>query len=144
MNEKIETVEKDSVTEQQVLTGDMKIIQEYLAYLKSSGLYESSTIMIMGDHGKHEANNIEDNPAVLIKMPQESHPLAHNSAPIHFRNIVATLAKTILSDYSCYGPCVYDIDENSDVERLHTVDATIRSRIAVEETYDKTDRKSVV
>ncbi len=137
MNEKIETVEKDSVTEQQVLTGDMKIIQEYLAYLKSSGLYESSTIMIMGDHGKHEANNIEDNPAVLIKMPQESHPLAHNSAPIHFRNIVATLAKTMLSDYSCYGPCVYDIDENSDVERLHTVDATIRSRIAVEETYDK-------
>lgn len=137
MNENIETVEKDSVTEQQVLAGDMKIIQEYLTYLKKSGLYEASTIMILGDHGRHEANNIEDNPAVLIKLPQESHPLAHNSAPIHFRNIVATIAKTMMDDYSAYGPCVYDINENSDVERLHTVDSTIRSRIAVEEGYDE-------
>lgn len=137
MDENMETVEKDSVTEQQVLTGDMKIIREYLTYLKEADLYDASTIMIMGDHGRHEANNIEDNPAVLIKLPQESHPLAHNSAPIHFRNIVATIAKTIMDDYSAYGPNVYDINENSDVERLHTVDATIRSRIAVEEGYDE-------
>lgn len=136
INENVENVEKNSVTEQQVLAGDMKIIHKYIEYLKTAGLYESSTIMIMGDHGRHEAGCIEDNPAVLIKLPGESHALAHSSSPIHFRNIVATIARSVVEDYSAYGPCVYDITEDSDVERLHTIDTTVRSRIAIEEDYD--------
>ena len=127
---------EEEVSEQQALQGEMKIIYEYIEQLKQTDTYDQSTIIIMGDHGRHEKNNIEDNPAVLIKLPNESHPLAHNSAPVCFRNLTALIAGCIMEDYSCYGPSVYDISEESDVERLHTVDGSIRKRTAIEDSYD--------
>lgn len=116
------------VSEQSVLQGDMKIIYTYLNELKRAGVYDNSTIIITGDHGRHTYDNPESNPAFLIKMPSETHALTLNSAPIHFRNIAPTLASTILDDYSAYGPSIYDITQESDVERLHTVDDSIMKR----------------
>lgn len=137
INENIERV-PDDIPEQQTLQGIMKIIYAYMDHMKEAGVYESSTIIIAGDHGRHENGNVETNPAFLIKLPYETHAIARNSAPIHFRNVSATIAELILDDYSEYGPSIYDITENSDVERLHTIDATVRSRIVIEEGFDDT------
>lgn len=137
MEADLEIVAEGGVAEQEALKGVMKIIYAYMDEMKRSGVYDNSMIMILGDHGRHEKGNIESNPGVLIKLPDESHALAHNSAPIHFRNIVATIASNIVDDYSDYGPGVYDIDENSDVERMHTVNASIRGRNVFEEPYDE-------
>lgn len=135
MNENAEYVE-ENVTEQQTLRGDIKIINEYIKKLKEADVYEDSTIVILGDHGRHTSGNLETNPAVLIKLPYETHRLSLNSAPIHFRNIVSSLAGTFLEDYSYYGPSIYDITENSDVERLHTVDNSIRMRTDLLNAYN--------
>ncbi len=136
MNENLEKVKEDSITEQQQLQGIMKEIYTYIGRLKETGTYEASTIIITGDHGRHETGNLESNPAVLIKFANEAHVLKYNSAPIHFRNVIATMAKAIGSDYSSYGPSVYDITENSDVERLHTINKSVRRRLVLDESVE--------
>lgn len=136
MTESFERVWDNGVAEQTVLRGDMRIIYAYMNEMKRMGIYDKSTIIIAGDHGRHSEGNPETNPAVLIKLPMESHKLVCNSAPIHFRNIGATLAGTFLEDYSAYGPSVYDITDASDVERMHTITSSIMDRINVK-SYDE-------
>ena len=136
-NEYLQGVEYGSVTELQQLQGVLMALYSYIDEMKNAGVYDASTIIILGDHGKHEQNNTESNPAVLIKQPYETHELSYNSAPIHFRNIVATMANTIMEDYSAYGPCVNDITNESDVERLHTIDDSIRKRNHIDDEWDE-------
>lgn len=131
-NENIEEVYENTVTEQQQLQGVMKEIYLYMDMMKEIGVYDSSIIIILGDHGQHEIGSAEVNPAVLIKLPHESHDtLQYNSSPVHFRNVVATIAKTVVEDYSIYGPCVYDITKDSDVERLHTFRGEVGERMGL-------------
>lgn len=140
MNENIERLQEGEavVTEQQILQGNMRILSEYMEEMKKAGIYEKSTIIILGDHGRHEDGNIEANPAVLLKRPYEKNHLVHNSAPVHFRNLVASMAAAMMEDYSSYGPSMYDISEKSDAERLHTIHRSIRIRIPVDEPVDET------
>lgn len=139
MTENFERVWSNGVAEQTVLRGDMRIIYTYINEMKRIGVYDKSTIIIAGDHGRHSQGNPETNPGVLIKLPMEKHELVHNSAPIHFRNIYATMASTFLDDYSTYGPSVYDITEASDVERTHTVADSIVQRINLKKYDDSLD-----
>lgn len=137
-DENLQEVEPDSVTEQQVLQGVMKELYLYMDYMKDIGIYDSSTIIIAGDHGRGE-DHIGVNAAFLIKRPNEDFPLQYNSAPVHFRNAMATLAETVMDDYSFYGPSVYDITDSSDVERLHTIDSPVRDKNWIDDEWDKTD-----
>jgi len=121
MNENIEYVGEEVATEEGQLLGSMKIVLSYIDRMKEREVYDKSTIIITADHGRAGADGIQQNPALLIKQPGESHSLEYNDAPVHFRNVVATVARAALDDYSSYGPSVYDLDVNSDVERLHTV-----------------------
>lgn len=136
MTEDFERVWSFGVAEQTVLRGDMRIIYAYINAMKQAGVYDKSTIIIAGDHGRHSHDNPETNPAVLIKLPGETHELVQNSSPIHFRNIGATIAGTFLEDYSAYGPSVYDITDASDVERMHTIDHSVMQRIKLK-SYDE-------
>lgn len=129
MTEDFDRVWDFGVAELNVLQGDMRIVYSYINEMKRLGVYDASMIIIAGDHGKHDYGNPETNPAVLIKLPMETHELERNSAPIHFRNILPTIAGTFLDDYSAYGPSVYDITDESDVERLHTVDRSVMKRL---------------
>lgn len=139
MNENIERVEEGEafITEQQILQGNMKILAEYIEDMKKKGVYDNSTIIILGDHGRHDDNNIEANPAILIKQPYETHAIAHNSAPVHFRNLFSSIAASFLEDYTAYGPSMFDISEDSDVERLHTIHRSIRVRLPLYKEADK-------
>jgi len=122
MNEDVERVSEEETSEIQQIQGVMKILTAYIGALKEKGLYDNSTIIITSDHGGHQiSEGIEQNPCFLIKGANEYHDLQISNSPIHFRNVVATIAKVCLPDYHSYGPSIYDIDENSDVERLQTV-----------------------
>lgn len=138
MTEDFVKVWDNGVTEQVVLRGDMRIIYAYINAMKKAGIYDTSTIIITGDHGRHSDGNPETNPAVLVKFPEQGdpHELIHNSAPIHFRNLHATIAAAFLEDYSAYGPSVFDITQTSDVERLHTINHTIMEQRLRLENYD--------
>ncbi len=138
MTEDFVKVWDNGVTEQVVLRGDMRIIYAYINALKKAGAYDTSTIIITGDHGRHSDGNPETNPAFLIKFPGQGdpHKLVRNSAPIHFRNVHATIAEAFLDDYSAYGPSVFDITPESDVERLHTINETITTQRLQLKNYD--------
>lgn len=136
MTEDFGRVWDNGVAEQTVLRGDMRIIYAYIDEMKNLGVYDKSTIIIAGDHGRHSEGNPETNPAVLVKLPMEKHELTVNSAPIHFRNMGATIAGTFLEDYSAYGPSIYDITDESDVERMHTITDSIMDRINLK-SYDE-------
>lgn len=138
-DENLQETESDTVTEQQVLQGVMKGIYRYMDYMKDAGIYDSSTIIIAGDHGRFETDNPGATAAFLIKRPGESNPLQYNSAPVHYRNVTATLAAAVMEDYSAYGPSVYDITDASDVERLHTMDKPIADKNSVDDTWERAD-----
>lgn len=135
IDENVQLLTDSQTTEQKTLQGNMKEICLYLDMMKRAGVYDSSTIIIAGDHGRHAPGNLEANPAVLIKRPQETHEPAYSAAPIHFRNIVPVMAMTMMEDYSAYGPSAYDITEESDVERLHTIDDSIRKRNTADDAW---------
>lgn len=139
MTEDFVRVWDNGVSEQVVLRGDMRIIYAYINAMKKAGIYDTSVIIITGDHGRHSDGNPESNPAVLIKFPEQGdpHTLVRNSAPIHFRNLHATIAAAFLEDYSAYGPSVFDITQESDVERLHTINETITKQRLQLENYDE-------
>lgn len=108
-------------SEQEQIKGVMKIVKLYMDKLKENGLYDDTTIIITGDHGRHEIGNLMVNPAIFIKRANEEHLLEYNTSPICFRNVVATIMMEAGVGYFKYGPSVYDIMPDSDVERLHTV-----------------------
>lgn len=128
MNENLEIVEDYSISEQQQLQGVMKEIYTYIEYMKNANVYNESAIIIIGDHGQAGHGTFQEDTAALIKRPYESHKLEYSSVPICFRNVYATLASVAFKDYSTYGPSAYDITDESDVERLHTINNIVIKR----------------
>ena len=86
INENVEYVEKGTSRKKQIL-GCMRILQEYFDEMKKLGLYDTSTIIITGDHGGRE---LFQNPAVLIKRPYEKDINTKNDAPLTFNNLYNT------------------------------------------------------
>lgn len=127
MDENAQPSDSDEIRQ---IKGSMKIVKEYIDELKRLGLYDSSTIIITADHGRAgDEEGIQQNPCLLVKSKQEGHALIFSDVPVHARNVMATIAKESLTEYSSYGPSVYDIDKNSDVERLHTIAAPVRGKL---------------
>lgn len=126
----------EEVPEQETLQGVMKIVYTYLDELKDAGVYDSSMIIICGDHGRIEKGNLSANPPVLCKRAGEKHALSYNSAPVHFRNVIGSMASHMMDDYSMYGPAFWDISETSDVERMHTVHKIVYNQIDISEPHD--------
>ena len=131
-NENLQEEESSLLTEQQVLRGIAKELSAYLRQLKEENLYDNSMILIMGDHGRHEIGNTEVNAAVMVKRPNEHHSLEYNRAPVCFRNIYATMVEEVEEDKNAYGASIYDLSENSDVERWHTINGTLMPRVSSE------------
>lgn len=125
VNEKMEKVSESESSEAQQIAGVMKIINLYIEKLKREGLYDKSTIIVVGDHGQHEEGNLMINPAILVKRAEEHHDLEYNDAPVCFRNVVATIIQEADIDYLPYGPTLYDIKGDNDIERLHTIPQTM-------------------
>ncbi|MBO5451983.1 MAG: hypothetical protein J6A11_10640, partial [Lachnospiraceae bacterium] len=119
INENMERVSESS--EAQQIAGLMRIIDCYIDKLKKEGLYDKTTIIVAGDHGQHEEGNLMINPAILVKRQDEHHELEYNDAPVCLRNVVATIIEQADIDYLPYGPTLYDIESDNDIERLHTI-----------------------
>lgn len=121
-DEQMNRIVNNETNEERALQGVMLLIREYIDELKALGVYENSTVVIMGDHGRHSTEDAEKYPAILVKRAGESHPLQYSDAPVCFRNLVVTLDSEIKGDYAEYGAGLYDVDRESDVERLQTSD----------------------
>lgn len=87
MNEKAEPAEPGTSSAMVQTKGSFHIVFEYLDQLKQLGLYESSTIIITGDHGARKNDRLPlDEPivtALFIKPAGKGGtPLAFNGAPV--------------------------------------------------------------
>lgn len=121
-DEQFNMTTEDNTSEAQAFNAVMMLIKMYMDEMKDLGVYDNSTIVILGDHGRHNTTDAEKYPAILLKMGGEDHPLQYSDHPVCFRNLVSTLESTIYDDYSRFGPTVFDINRESDVERLQTLD----------------------
>lgn len=107
--------------EKRVFQGIMLLLEEYMTEMKELGIYDDSTIVILGDHGGHNPEDAEKYPAILVKRAGENHPLQYSDNPVCFRNLVATIGSEIKDDYAEYGPGLFDVGQESDVQRLQTL-----------------------
>ena len=125
-------------------TGSMVVAERILNRLKELGVYDSSLILIIGDHGGGEFNaglklgfaglpNRSEKglqkpksliwgafPLVLVKPPGASQALVISDAPVELADIPATVASILeLPTWLGSGNDMYAIDAESDRTRLH-------------------------
>lgn len=122
--------------EDDAVIGCMKIVAEYMQKMKEKNVYDNSLIIVMADHGKGEDYNIETNPCCLIKWPNECKNLEINHSPVMFRNLIASYNEYLLDDSYGRGARMCDIDDNSEVQRLHTFNFIITNRTVHKERND--------
>lgn len=120
-DENLNRVTNNETDEERTFQGVMMLLQKYMDELKALGVYDNSTIVILGDHGRHNPEDAEKYPAILVKRAGERHPLQYSDNPVCFRNLVATIGSEIKDDYAEYGPGLFDVGQESDVQRLQTL-----------------------
>ena len=132
MNEEGKKV-PDSFTEEGRIAqihGCFNIIFDYIDDLKKAGVYDTSTFIIMADHGGLE---LYQNPAVLIKKPSETHDsIVTSDAPIIFQNIRATVAKSLLTAEEMtedYGKAADEVTAEDNKERIHTATRVLGAQL---------------
>lgn len=75
LNESAQRVAREESNEEKQIRGCFTIIQEYIHQMKTNNIYDSSTIIIMADHGLRTYSKYEQNPLLVIKMPNIHKPL---------------------------------------------------------------------
>lgn len=103
----------------------LDIVREYIDKLKEFGVYDDSTIIIMGDHGSHDLGNYPDStPMFMVKEPgRKSDALTTSSAPVYFADLMSIYLVNAgiyneETDKELFGPSIYDFDEDSQRERV--------------------------
>lgn len=114
MDEHAQAAEEGTVTQRQQAIGTLEILRTYLEQLHETGLYDSTTVMILADHGAETKNYI--NPMLCVKPAGAAdEPLKVSSAEIAFSDLQPTLLKAITGDESLTS--VFDIPEGESRER---------------------------
>ena len=116
----------------------LKEIVHFLEQLKKSGIYESSTIVVMGDHGAWvQPSNVKGvlngasgaqeviNPAITalatpffaIKRPGDTGPVLFNDAPSAITDTAKTIASIVGFENDFSGSSVYDLSASESRDR---------------------------
>jgi hypothetical protein len=122
MNEDAQEALPDQTSRIQQTKGSFKIVYEFLDQLKALGLYEDSTIIILGDHGYNRLEDPEKpQPPVtglFLKLSGESGtPLKYSGAPVSTDNFRATVIKAAGGEHATYGVALEDVREDAAVTR---------------------------
>ena len=122
MDENINYVEESDFISQ--AKGSFKIVFEYLRQLKRLGLYDDSTIIIMGDHGNYLGDELtRPARAGLFVKPAGSanDPLQISHAPVSPAQIHPTIMEGFFGDTKGFGETFFDVKEGDDVIRFYTI-----------------------
>lgn len=91
--------------------GLMVILDTYFDELKKQGVYDSSTIIIMSDHG-YVYEKYDSQPIFFVKPAnQVQDKMTVNSAPISSEDIMPTVLSLVGADSSKYGTTIFDWHE---------------------------------
>lgn len=122
-------VEKSSADEQ--LRGDFKIIRKYISELKRLGVYDSSTIIITGDHPRaRDDTEIPSQPrltALLVKTAGSTGAFRHSPAQVSQENLIPTIVKSAgIATEKDYGKTYFDVDIFDNPERYHKFELYVK------------------
>ena len=111
---------------EQCLAGDFAVIGKYCDELERLGLFESTTIIITGDHGatrviRADESGINVNPIFMYKPKGVSREemIKTSLAPVAHDDIFATVLNSYNADGSKYGFSLDDIHEGMERDRLY-------------------------
>ncbi len=93
---------RQEVPHYETTKGMTHLISELLTQLKSAGIYDNTTIVIVGDHGWIGANSITA-PALLIKPKGSTGDLVVSDVPVDHTVIVPTVLESMGIDGSKFG-----------------------------------------
>jgi len=122
MDENIHKVENSSYTQQ--AEGAFKIVYEYIDQLKQLGLYDNSTIIVTGDHGIYQGDNLvrPAHVALFVKPAGSSGtPLAISHAHVSMDQFQATLMKGMTGDTGSLGDTFFDVGTGDDIVREYNI-----------------------
>ncbi len=106
------------------MAGSVRNLAAVFDRMKAEGIYESATIVILGDHGAAVSDLKPLQKATrigLLYKPAGSAgtPLQHSAAPVCSGNIPATLAKAAGLDYEALGTPLDEVAEDADLTRVY-------------------------
>lgn len=90
------------VTPAQCGRGALRIVQNYVDGLKRLGIYDDSSIIIVGDHGYYQYGALT-NPALMIKEKGKKGGLQYSDSPVSSFDLPATILDMAGIDYKEYG-----------------------------------------
>lgn len=98
------------------------IMYRLLEDLQSKGLYDSSTIIFISDHGSHrnDAESVGASPIFMIKEANTTHDsIVFDDAPVCLDDLIGTVAVNVgLENPEQYGSSIYDFKEGDYRERV--------------------------
>lgn len=104
-------------TGEETMRGLFTILEEYFDQLKSLGLYDSSTIIIMGDHGNTTPEGFSSD--FFIKRAGDNRDLMEiNSAPVDYNDFQATILELIGANDGSFGSSFFDWNAGDERRRI--------------------------
>lgn len=104
--------------------GCLKMVNEFMEEMKSLGIYDSSTIIVLSDHGDCVNSDWDTDmrqcPTVLIKRPYDNHETINiSSAPVSYIADWAGTMQTLVNPDGDYGTSFFNIEEGVPRERIY-------------------------
>ncbi len=115
MNSKCEKVEDNSVDVYEQTKGALNIVGEYIDQMKTIGIYDDATIIVMADHGT--PSNRPTVPVLLVKRAGNSTGFSVSEAPVTHDDLQATIMQDIGEDYMPFGRSMFDVTVGEDRAR---------------------------
>lgn len=104
--------QKEEISYDEMYGSCITLIRELTDQMKTLGIYDSSSVIVMADHGR---NDSRQNPILYIKGKNERHPMMVNAAPVAWGDLqkaIIRLADGGVSD------TLFDYKEGDYRERL--------------------------
>lgn len=134
----------EKLTVEDATRGALTNVNEYLRQLKELGVYDSSTIIVMGDHAKSGTMTELDREravSLFVKPAGSTGEMKTSESPQQLINVTATVLKSMGLDYSKYGTPVEDVKEDAEITRYFYMSASNKELTKREEdlvTYEVT------
>ncbi len=89
--------------EHQVL-GVLSIVKEYMSQLKTLGLYDRTTVIVMADHGYVAHSTAEQTPLFMVKLAGASHPFEVSDMPFSYVSLPEIMTSALRGELSFLEP----------------------------------------
>lgn len=103
------------------MKGNLVVVEEFIAQLKLMGVYDASTIIVMGDHGdyRYDDTQVTCSAALFVKLRGEEHEtMPVSNAPVTHSELLPTIAAELGTDNTSeLGRTLSEIGENETRER---------------------------